>query len=541
MTAEEIKAIDPYNMDTDSLEVFYAPSVGSGSTIYDLSGNNNHGTITNATLSDFWIKQDQFHWNLKKGFSEVYSFDGVNDNITLDTPLAFTGDFFIDFDVFTLSSQFYIASSGGEYLRFTGGYLVFRIDSTVYQILSTSINTRYIGRLQRTDGVITCIVNETEYPVVTSTTNVDISTLGASVSSGYGEGIINSININGEYSLIGIVETGDSTTINGGLQSVKVPYTINGNYTNPAGKWHNDAETEINFPHTATFEVLNRQFTTAPFFTKNAEKYTSDFSSTTDNFAAIVGASGSVAANIDGVTDDSATSFDNCLSYTAASGTNLQHGVLTDMDNILELRTNVDGSNQVFYAEVRFLLPSTNNQINGFRVWTGWGVHNSSNLFNFPQANISITSDAVGAWRKEMFGPFTLTDIGGSTISLRLQGLNGTDFTIDNDAFEDLIYIESVRVIQMPTLKDVTFADMYQTWYDYEYLHRLFAHFVVPNQVHNILAYTDELTADQKQQVYDYLQKNYHPIYTPYSTRVLADGGTLAAGQTNTLTIIDSI
>ena len=90
-------------------------------------------------------------------------------------------------------------------------------------------------------------------------------------------------------------------------------------------------------------------------------------------------------------------------------------------------------------------------------------------------------------------------------------------------------------------VKNVSFADMYQTWFDYEYLHRLFANFEIPNQVHKILAYSDELTADQKQQVYDYLQKNYHPIYTPYSTRVLADSGTLAAGQTNTLTIIDSI
>ena len=90
-------------------------------------------------------------------------------------------------------------------------------------------------------------------------------------------------------------------------------------------------------------------------------------------------------------------------------------------------------------------------------------------------------------------------------------------------------------------VKNVSFADMYQIWFDYEYLHRLFANFEIPNQVHKILAYSDELTADQRQQVYDYLQKNYHPIYTAFSNRVLADGGTLAAGQTNTLTIIDSI
>jgi hypothetical protein len=272
MTIEEARAINPYNMDTDSLEIFLVPSAGNGSTVFDVSGNNNHGTITNATLSDFWIKQDQFHWNLKKGFSEVYAFDGVDDDITLDTPLAFAGDFFIDFDVIPTSNDFYIASSGGEYLRFSAGSLLFRIDSNLYTITTgITTNTRYIGRLQRTDGVITCIVNETEYPVVTSTTRVDIIVVGASFGSGYGKGIINSININGEYSLIGIVETGDSTTINGGLQSVKVPYTINGNYTNPAGKWHNDAETQVNFPHTAKLHMINEQFDYKPFFYKNAQ------------------------------------------------------------------------------------------------------------------------------------------------------------------------------------------------------------------------------------------------------------------------------
>jgi hypothetical protein len=545
LTPSQVAALDPYNMDTNGLEVFLVPSAGSGSIVYDLSANNRHGTIANATLSDFWIKQDQFHWNLKKGFDKVYNLDGVDDYIEPDSILSVTGDFFIEFGFLCDASGFYISSDGGDYIAVFGNYIKFRTAIGPTDVSFSGIETGqfYNVRIERNGDQLSATINGVYYPGGTiNTGGWDIVTIGTNSSlTSFIRGFVSYLNLNNQYFGSGL--NWPNATVHGNPDVLKIPISTqkDGSLSNPAGKWHNDAETEINFPHTATFEVLNRQFTTAPFFTKNAEKYTSDFSSTTDNFAAIVGASGSVAANIDGVTDDSATSFDNCLSYTAASGTNLQHGVLTDMDNILELRTNVDGSNQVFYAEVRFLLPSTNNQINGFRVWTGWGVHNSSNPFNFPQANISITSDAVGTWRKEMFGPFTLTDIGGSTISLRLQGLNGTDFTIDNDAFGDLIYIESVRVIQMPTLKDVTFADMYQSWYDYEYLHRLFAHFVVPNQVHNILAYTDELTADQKQQVYDYLQKNYHPIYTPYSTRVLADGGTLAAGQTNTLTIIDSI
>ena len=271
LTESERNNWDHYNIPQQSLENHLVFSTGSNSTVYDLSGNNNHGTIRNTTLSNFWIKQNEFHWNLKKGFSEVYSFDGVDDNIIPDTPLSFTGDFFIDFDVFTLASEFYIISSGVEYFRISSGSLMFRVDSNINTITTDiTTNTRYIGRLQRISGVITCTLNGVNYPVVTTNTTIDFSYFGSNGSaSGYTQGIINYINVNNEYIATGI--NFPNATINGGLQSVKVPYTINGNYTNPAGKWHNDAETEINFPHTAKLQVINEQFDYKPFFYKNAQ------------------------------------------------------------------------------------------------------------------------------------------------------------------------------------------------------------------------------------------------------------------------------
>lgn len=43
---------------------------GAGSVVYDVSGNGNHGTLTNITESVFWgSTQDDFHWNIEKGFS----------------------------------------------------------------------------------------------------------------------------------------------------------------------------------------------------------------------------------------------------------------------------------------------------------------------------------------------------------------------------------------------------------------------------------------------------------------------------------------
>jgi len=91
-------------------------------------------------------------------------------------------------------------------------------------------------------------------------------------------------------------------------------------------------------------------------------------------------------------------------------------------------------------------------------------------------------------------------------------------------------------------VKNVSFADMYQIWFDYEYLHRLFANFEVPNQVNKILAYVTELTIEQRETiVYPYLKEDYHPIYTPYQQRVQADSGDTDAGKTNTLNKIDNI
>ena len=59
-----------------------------------------------------------------------------------------------------------------------------------------------------------------------------------------------------------------------------------------------------------------------------------------------------------------------------------------------------------------------------------------------------------------MFGPFDLS-LTGSSSGLRIQGVDGGDFTPNVDCNGELIQVASVYIIQMPTLKDVTFADMY--------------------------------------------------------------------------------
>ena len=90
---------------------------GAGPIAYDSSGNGNHATITNATLSSFWgSTQDIYFANLANGFTPYYS---QNDTLivageTIET-IAFTIDLQGKTDRFVLFSD-----SGSNYLLAAG-------------------------------------------------------------------------------------------------------------------------------------------------------------------------------------------------------------------------------------------------------------------------------------------------------------------------------------------------------------------------------------------------------------------------------------
>ncbi len=53
-----------------NIEVFYPLAEGNSVTVYDASGNNNHGVVKNAILANFWgTTQDVYHYNMMQGFS----------------------------------------------------------------------------------------------------------------------------------------------------------------------------------------------------------------------------------------------------------------------------------------------------------------------------------------------------------------------------------------------------------------------------------------------------------------------------------------
>jgi hypothetical protein len=71
---------------------WYPLADGNGEVVHDVSGNNLHGVVTNATLSTFWGQtQDKFHYNNRRGFSDGLYFNGTTaDGIIL---AADAGDF----------------------------------------------------------------------------------------------------------------------------------------------------------------------------------------------------------------------------------------------------------------------------------------------------------------------------------------------------------------------------------------------------------------------------------------------------------------
>jgi len=108
LTQTQVKAI--MNGTASGAEVGWWPlAEGQGNVSYDVV-NNNHGTITNATLSTFWATtQNKFHYNLMYGFSDGAYFDGSTSYCTIvsDDLNPHYGDFSIGFILQTTNNTFY--------------------------------------------------------------------------------------------------------------------------------------------------------------------------------------------------------------------------------------------------------------------------------------------------------------------------------------------------------------------------------------------------------------------------------------------------
>jgi len=80
-------------LNNTTVQASYPMAGGAGTIAYDVSGNGNHGTLTNGPT---WSTQDSYHYNMINGFNKYMDFDGSNDNVVLGNVAAFELD---DFDV----------------------------------------------------------------------------------------------------------------------------------------------------------------------------------------------------------------------------------------------------------------------------------------------------------------------------------------------------------------------------------------------------------------------------------------------------------
>ena len=105
-------------------------SEGAGTTAFDVSGNNRHGTVKNANLATFWgTTQDNYHRNIASGFDHVLEFDGVDDQVvtTLTTPHpTLAGWFFVPAGTSQTVGQYMFAKAGVGGIAFGHGTAEYR-------------------------------------------------------------------------------------------------------------------------------------------------------------------------------------------------------------------------------------------------------------------------------------------------------------------------------------------------------------------------------------------------------------------------------
>lgn len=109
------------------LQASYKMDEQAGTTSFDSSGNDRHGTITNATLSTFHSTQDVYSYQNEQGYSEYTYLDGVNDFVnvpltTIPSNTNFTagGFFYLDTDIANTNLNNYMFTKNGTFAMLLG-------------------------------------------------------------------------------------------------------------------------------------------------------------------------------------------------------------------------------------------------------------------------------------------------------------------------------------------------------------------------------------------------------------------------------------
>lgn len=321
---DSTKGTDP---GTASLIAHWPIEEGYGTTFFDVSGNNYHCNLQNATLSTFWATvQDNNHYNLTKGFDGALTFDGTDDLVSFGNVLDKN-----DTDSFSIEGWMYAtttdagvlvakrnsretaADAGYSIARASSGtQIVFRVSDGTTQVTSASgvitspdgTPDHFVAVCNRSTDVIQLYVNGTlrdtdSIASVNSLSNAVALQLGAANGSSFFGGSL------GRVRMYGGALTADNVTYlyTGGVSGTAPTETLDADWklndgrgtrvhdssgndyigtftsapvwtrvpakrdgtssftggtpTNPAGAYHNNAETDLDLNPSTTPELAN--------------------------------------------------------------------------------------------------------------------------------------------------------------------------------------------------------------------------------------------------------------------------------------------
>lgn len=278
---DSTKGTDP---GTASLIAHWPIEEGGGTTIFDVSGNDYHCELQNATLSTFWgTTQDNKHYNITKGFDGSLHFDGVNDLVDFGNVLDKndTDSFSIEGWMYTTTtdagvlvakrnSRETVADAGYSIARASSGaQIVFRISDGVTQVVAASglvtspdgTPDHFAAVCNRTTNVIQIYVNgallDTEsVSAVGSITNAVALQFGAANGTSFFGGNLGRIRVYG-----------------GALTSDNVTYLYTGGASGTAPTETLDADWKLNdgrgtLVHDYSGNNYIGTFTSAPVWTR---------------------------------------------------------------------------------------------------------------------------------------------------------------------------------------------------------------------------------------------------------------------------------
>lgn len=502
LSPAEVLALDEYKLDGNGLQLHLVPAVGGGATVYDFSGNDNHGTATGVTLSDFWGAQDNFHWNIHNDHNTFQEFDGsasgfqLGDRIALDltTPFRLRTAFYFENKLANTHKLFQFQSDTDTSVMFTfeisngGVVLIGFYDGGVAQehLISTPLADGWYYVVADYDGAGNWAgtLNGSDLST-TASANYSYSGFNAAIGyqAGHGspasrfKGLISFVEIVGihnwpAWNLFRDTVGNLGTDIEPRGGTLRLPFSMAGEpLINKAGKHHNAAETKVRAPVVGSVVAVNDAHTISPFLFHEEVIFEADFSSSASGF---IGTNATVTHG--NTVSDGTTSHDNVLTLEAVNGgAGTQHFASQGLVDVGMFK----GTTQRLDVEILFYVPSGQLGVDGLRCYTGFTDD------GFP------TNNTTGQWTQ---ATFPLEMIGRSSGAIRLQMVDGSDITPDLDVSTDLLHIASFRIVQRYSVRSLPFRDLFPDWKNYEDQNRLMADTTQAAQLKKVLATSEALS-----------------------------------------------